>query len=272
MDFNIDLGGMIGGGFNAGIGGGMSLAIGGQVGMILQGIQTIAEGVKKLVDLVKDVSPALKGSFDILHKSFQLALKPMADAIGYALLPIARWILRQSIEWQKKTGFERAEILGKGGSFLDMLMGGVTPFGMIGELAGLITLKPQDLIKVEKGEKQIFNVFDFIGFSFPSTKFLINIFDFLDIRIPKIVLNVADWIVDNIPDWLKKLLGISVSESGGGLSGVGGGGSNIPTSGNATGISAADEYLNFLRERERQINLGIITPGTGSFTGGGVNW
>lgn len=52
------------------------------------------ELMKKIFGVLKDVSPALKGTFAIVEKSFMLALKPLADFVGQLLRPLALMFLR----------------------------------------------------------------------------------------------------------------------------------------------------------------------------------
>lgn len=271
VSLDINLGGMLGGGFEKGLGGGMSLMIGGQLGMIAQGIQALVDGMRKLVDIVQDVSPALKGSFDILKRSFQLALKPMADAIGMILLPISRFLLRQAIEWQKKTGFERAKTLGGIGGVLGTGFGMGLTGKLAGAAAGLITLKPEDLFKFEKGVPKVFDIMSLVGFTSPI-KSIFSILDLIDIQdeegdsllatgLAKVVTSVGGFI-GGIAQGAQKIFGkdeITQSKPA----------TNVAPW-MSTSITTSAGLLEFNKSRERTAAKFGITPGTS--TGGGVNW
>jgi len=119
MDLNIALGGFeVGGlsnaiGSSGAIGGSGALAVGAQFGMIVQGIKAITDIVKRMLDKLSEISPVLKGSLDIAKRSFQLVLKPFADALGSVLLPLSKVLLKLAVKWVK---FWRGkeDILGEG--------------------------------------------------------------------------------------------------------------------------------------------------------------
>ena len=105
VSLDINLGSMMGGGgLGKAIGGGSGasgLAVGGQIGMILQGLDIISGYLKKMVEKLSEISPILKGSLDIAKRSFQLVLKPFADALGTFLLPLSKLLLRLAVKWMK---------------------------------------------------------------------------------------------------------------------------------------------------------------------------
>jgi hypothetical protein len=197
VSMNIDIGGL--GGFgSAGFGKGMAsiggLAIGGQIGMIIQGMQVIGEHLKKLTNILQEVSPALKGSFDLLKRSFQFALKPIADAFGIWMLPMAKMLMKLASKWLKFTK--------ETGIFEDLpnkLIGSLLPAGTLNIMDFFSKgnkLKPENL--VDTTTKFTLDITKIINWILP--KINLDFSNFISWTLPKLVLDFTKLITVKLPE------------------------------------------------------------------------
>lgn len=106
-------GGSGGGGVNipsgstGGIGAFMTKGLGGaltKLALPLMALKTIAEGITKLVSILKEASPYLKATMDVGKKTLMLFFKPFGDMLATLLRPALIWLLRMAIKWQSMWG------------------------------------------------------------------------------------------------------------------------------------------------------------------------
>jgi len=81
---------------------GSAIKTGAIAGATLAAIQGLVGLTKQLVSIMRSVSPHLEATFKILKRSFEFALRPIADTISYVLRPFAIKLLQSSIEFYKK--------------------------------------------------------------------------------------------------------------------------------------------------------------------------
>ncbi len=92
------------GGISKGIMGGGGGGVGGFIGkatVAMGALLVIGEGVKKIVNVLKESSPYLKGIFNVFGRAMTMFFRPFGDFLASLLKPLALILMKAAVNWLK---------------------------------------------------------------------------------------------------------------------------------------------------------------------------
>ncbi len=98
-----------GGGAGGGAGGGIGKLIG-KTTLVIGALLVIGEGVKRLVGILKESSPYLKGVFDIFKRAMMIFFRPFGDFLASLLKPLALLLMKVAVQSLKESRAKAGEV------------------------------------------------------------------------------------------------------------------------------------------------------------------